>query len=76
MEWWNITKPETITQMLDMIEEALPQLYAIESLEDYFAYLYGLPMPWVRSATIERFEVLIPAIKGEFDVALQLQGGA
>jgi hypothetical protein len=69
---WNITKPETIAQMLDMIEEALPQLYAIESLDDYFAYLSGLPMPWVSSSTIERFEALIPVIKGEFDIAVRL----
>ncbi len=67
---WTMTKPETIAQMLDMIEEALSELYAIASLDDYFAFLSAMSVPEVSSTTIELFEVLIPAMKGEFDIAL------
>lgn len=67
---WTMNKPDIIAQMLDIIEGALPELYAITSLDDYFAYLSAMTVPEVSSTTIELFEVLIPAMKGEFDIAL------
>lgn len=66
---WNITEPEIVLQMLDMIEEALPNLYVIETFDDYFRYLSALSTPWINSRTIKLYEVLIPAMKGEFDIA-------
>ena len=54
------------------IKRALPELYAIASLDDYFAFLSAMTVPEVSSTTIELFEVLIPAMKGEFDIALSL----
>lgn len=69
---WTMNKPDIIAQMLDIIEGALPELYAIASLDDYFAFLSAMTVPEVSSTTIELFEVLIPAMKGEFDIALSL----
>ncbi len=58
--------------MLDMIEGALPELYGIETLDDYHAYLAKLPIPWISSRTLENHQILIHAMKGELSTSLKL----
>ncbi|MEK1890883.1 MAG: hypothetical protein AAAB35_25625 [Phyllobacterium sp.] len=72
---WNINEPDTTAHMLEIIETAIDELYAIETLDDYYEYLSRLRMPWISSTILELFEMLILAMKGDLAAALKLLEG-
>ncbi|MDR6634060.1 hypothetical protein J2X72_002860 [Phyllobacterium sp. 1468] len=67
---WDIRQPETIKQMLDMIEnEALPKLRTINTFEDYFAFISGFRFPIDYTGHIQYLEVYIPAANGDLELS-------
>ena len=67
---WDIRQPETVKQMLDMIEnEALPKLYTINTFEDYFAFVSSFRFPIDYSGHIRYLEVFIPAADGDLELS-------
>ena len=65
---WDIRQPETVKQMLDMIEdEALPKLYAINTFEDYFAFVSSFR--WEYTGHIQYLEVFIPVANGDLELS-------
>ena len=67
---WDIRQPETVKQMLDMIEnEALPKLRTINTFEDYFAFVSSFRFPIDYSGHIQYLEVFIPAANGDLELS-------
>lgn len=64
---WDIAISETIAHLLDMIEDTLPELHAIETFEDYFAFISKLPNPRGFGDPSS-----IHAMKGEFAETLKI----
>lgn len=65
---WDIRQPETVKQMLDMIDnEALPKLYTINTFEDYFAFISSFGREY--TGHIQYLEVYIPAANGDLELS-------
>ncbi len=74
---WDVTRPETIEILYDMLEtEVIPMLRRIISFDDFVAYASIIRPPFNNKFESYRFtNMLLAVAKGEFDIARSIWRG-
>jgi len=72
LRYWDITRPESMKQLVETTDAILTAFTAITTLEDYFDYLRSIEWPWLHPVELIRAEALIAVLNGDFELALNI----
>ena len=70
--YWDITRPESMTQLVETVDEILTAFTGITTLEDYYDYVRGIGGFWPETYAIKECEVLMPVLEGDFELAINI----